>query len=84
MPYRPVVDVEAGTRGAAVLAMAAIGLEPPPLEPSALGVVASPDLATTSRYCAAFEQYQRWSGRWADGYKIESDLSEQHPTEAIN
>jgi xylulokinase len=82
-PYRPVVGAESGTRGAAVVAMAAIGQELPELEPSAYGPVARPDPATVTAYAAAVESYRRWSARWADGYRTESALSEQHGTGEI-
>ena len=76
-PYRPVVGAEAGTRGAAVVAMVAIGLKPPPVEPSAYGPVAHPDPATARAYEAVVGSYQRWSARWAEGYRTESGPREQ-------
>jgi len=82
-PYRPVVGAEAGTRGAAVVAMAAIGQEPPELDASAYGPVAHPDPATASAYQAATESYLRWSARWAAGYRNESAPAEQHGTGEI-
>ncbi|HUX69538.1 MAG TPA: hypothetical protein VMV41_03415, partial [Cellulomonadaceae bacterium] len=82
-PYRPVVGAESGTRGAAMVAMAAIGQELPELEPSAYGPVARPDAATATAYEAATESYRRWSARWAEGYRTESALSEKHGTGEI-
>ena len=73
----------AATVGVAVVAMAAIGQEPPELEPSAYGPVARPDPATATAYAAATESYLRWSARWAAGYRTESALSEQHGTGVI-
>lgn len=73
----------AATVGVAVIAMAAIGQEPPELEPSAYGPVARPDPATATAYAAATESYLRWSARWAAGYRTESALSEQHGTGVI-
>lgn len=79
-PYRPFVGAEAGTRGAAVVAMVAIGLPPPPVDPSAYGQAAHPDATVAKEYDAISESYQRWSARWAEGYRAESELSEQHGT----
>jgi xylulokinase len=70
--YRPVTGVESGTRGAALVAMAALGHDLPPLDPAASGPVAIPDAATRSAYRAAFERYQRWSNRMIEGHQSES------------
>ena len=70
--YRPVTGVEAGTRGAALVAMAALGNDLPPLDPAASGPVAVPDAATRSAYRAAFARYQRWSNRMIEGHQSES------------
>jgi xylulokinase len=70
--YRPVTGVESGTRGAALVAMAALGNDLPPLDPAASGPVAVPDAATRSAYRAAFARYQRWSNRMIEGHQSES------------
>jgi len=79
-PYRPVVGAESGTRGAAVVAMAALGHRAPALAESAYGVVAMPDPPTAAVYDAASHSYRRWSGRWADGYRLESRVSAEQGT----
>jgi len=63
-----------------VVAMVAIGLPPPPVDPSAYGQAAHPDATVAKEYDAISESYQRWSARWAEGYRAESELSEQRGT----
>lgn len=72
VPYRALDTIESGTRGAALVALAAIG-EPLP-DPGLLGygTVAAPRPETASAYDAAYERYRWWSGRLADAYRDES------------
>jgi xylulokinase len=68
-PYRPLVGAEAGTRGAALVAMAALGHPLPDLDPAAFGPVALPDASTGPAYTAAYHRYLQWSDRLIDGYR---------------
>jgi xylulokinase len=76
-PYRPVTGIEAGTRGAALVAMAALGHDRPPLDPSASGPVVLPDADNRSAYRDAYTRYHRWSDRLVGGYQSEAVQSEQ-------
>ena len=76
-PYRPVAGIESGTRGAALVAMAALGHDLPALESSASGPVVMPDAANGAAYRAAYARYHRWSDRLVDGHHSESVQSEQ-------
>jgi xylulokinase len=76
-PYRPVAGIESGTRGAALVAMAALGHDLPPLDPSASGPPAMPDPANRTAYRAAYARYHRWSDRLVDGHRSEAVQSDQ-------
>jgi len=76
-PYRPVVEVEPGTRGAALVAMAALGHDCPALESSASGPIVVPDPSKQQAYDAAYGRYRRWSDHLADGYRTEAAHSHE-------
>ena len=76
-PYRPVAGIESGTRGAALVAMAALGHDLPPLDSSASGPVAAPDSANRLAYRAAYARYHRWSDRLVEGHQSETVQSDQ-------
>jgi sugar (pentulose or hexulose) kinase len=60
-PYRPIgPDLEVGTRGAAVVAIAALGLELPEAEKSA-GPVVMPNPMNEKAYANAYARYRFWS-----------------------
>jgi xylulokinase len=75
--YRPVAGIEAGTRGAALVAMAALGHDLPPLDRSASGPVVTPDAASGAAYRAAYARYHRWSDRLVDGHQSETVQSDE-------
>ncbi|HEV8560427.1 MAG TPA: FGGY family carbohydrate kinase [Actinophytocola sp.] len=75
--YRPVAGVESGTRGAALVAMAALGHDLPPLDPSVSGPVATPDAANRPAYRAAYARYHRWSDRLVEGHQSETVRSDE-------
>lgn len=68
VPYTPVQGVESGTRGAAIVAMAALGHSSPPLEPSAFGPVSRPDPSTSDAYRLAYEHYRWWAEHLVEAY----------------
>ena len=76
-PYRPVVAVESGTRGAALVAMAALGHDCPALEASARGPVVVPDPSNQPAYDAAYGRYRRWSDHPVEGYRREAAHSHE-------
>lgn len=60
-PYRPIgPDLEVGTRGAAAVAIAALGLELPEAEKSA-GPVVMPNPLNEKAYASAYARYRFWS-----------------------
>ncbi|WP_432840045.1 xylulokinase [Dactylosporangium sp. CA-092794] len=67
--YRPVTGVESGARGAALVAMAALGEPLPPLPASAYGPGRIPDPHVRPAYDTAYGDYQRWSDRLVRGYQ---------------
>lgn len=73
VPYRPLPTTDTGTRGAALVALAAIGEPLPDEGPLGLGTIAEPDPTSTAAYDDAYARYRRWSGRLADGYREETD-----------
>jgi xylulokinase len=76
-PYRPVAGIESGTRGAALVAIAALGHDVPPLDPSTSGPAATPDTANRAAYRAAYARYHRWSDRLVDGHRSEAVPSDR-------
>ena len=72
MPYRPVIGVDAGTRGAAAVAMTAIGDRMPPLPATAYGPTAKPDVDSREAYDDVYRRYRRWTDRLAAAYADES------------
>lgn len=71
-PYRPVVGVETGTRGAALVAMAALGHDCPELDAAAWRPVVEPDPLNQATYDAAYARYRRWSDLLDEGYRTEA------------
>jgi xylulokinase len=71
-PYRPVAGVESGTRGAALVAIAALGHGLPPLDAAASGPAATPDAGSREAYRAAYDRYHRWLDRMVDGHQSET------------
>ena len=71
MAYRPVTGVDAGTRGAAAVAMTAIGERMPPLPDTAYGTTAHPDADSRDVYDDAYRRYRRWTDRLASAYAEE-------------
>ena len=80
VPYHPVDGVESGTRGAAILAIVALGHERPDLDTTAFGPPADPDPGTRAAYDAAYERYRWWSEHLVDGYRsfAERHRGDQH------
>jgi xylulokinase len=76
-PYRPVTGIEAGTLGAALVAMAALGHDLPPLDPTTSGPVVRPDAGNRSAYRDAYARYHRWSDRLVDGHQSEAAESKR-------
>jgi len=68
VPYRPVVGVDPGTRGAAVLAMAALGIACPPLGSHDLAPASMPNPVAGGAYAQAAESYRRWADILVAGY----------------
>jgi len=76
-PYRPVIGVKPGTRGAALVAMAALGHDCPALESSTKGPTVVPDPSKEQAYDTAYLRYRRWSDHLADGYRTEAAHSHE-------
>jgi xylulokinase len=68
-PYRQVLGVDPGTRGAALIALAAIGHELPELKPATLGAPVRPDTTAYPAYAAAYARYRAWSERLDDAFR---------------
>ncbi len=69
VPYHPVDGVESGTRGAAIIAICALGHDRPDLAASAFGRTANPDAATRDAYDSAYERYRWWTEHLVAGYR---------------
>lgn len=69
VPYHPVDGVESGTRGAAIIAIVALGHALPNLPSEAFGRTADPDPATREAYDAAYERYRWWTEHLVEGYR---------------
>ena len=72
IPYRPVIGVDAGTRGAAAVAMTAIGDRVPPLPATAYGPTAKPHTGSREAYDDLYRRYRRWTDRLAAAYADEA------------
>jgi sugar (pentulose or hexulose) kinase len=81
LPYTAVSDVDAGTRGAAIVAMVAIGLSPPAPPADAAEDVTWPDPSTREAYDAAYERYRFWSEHLVEGYRRHSTFRPIRPEE---
>jgi xylulokinase len=70
-PYRPLRDVDIGTRGAAMVAIAALGEAVPPVRPGRFGptVPPPPDPAAARAYQAAARHYEAWARHLAAAYE---------------
>ena len=66
--YRPVVGIDPGTRGAALVAMAAIGKPCPPLHPSDIGASAVPDASAGAAFRRGYMTYRRWADAFVSAY----------------
>lgn len=69
VPYRPVEGVEAGLRGAALVAIAALGHPIPELDAHTFGPAALPNSAYRTAYRAAYERYRWWTEHLVNGYR---------------
>jgi sugar (pentulose or hexulose) kinase len=58
--YRPLAGVEAGTRGAALVAAAALGEPPAALPEDHYGPAAIPNTALSSTYSGRYGLYREW------------------------
>jgi xylulokinase len=67
--YRPLVNVDAGTRGAAVLALIATGRNGPEIGSDAYGHAAAPDASTATAYDGGYERYRFWSSALTRAYR---------------
>ncbi|MDR1825740.1 MAG: hypothetical protein LBR27_10530 [Bifidobacteriaceae bacterium] len=67
-PYRPLSGVEAGTRGAAMVAIAALGEPVPGVAADRFGPAAQPEAALAGLYQTAYQTYRGWTDRLAAGY----------------
>lgn len=76
-PYSPLQGVDAGTRGAALVALAAIGATVPSLGPNAAAATVQPRRQDADIYTETFANYVRWTRRLADGFTREPALATQ-------
>jgi xylulokinase len=67
-PYRTARGVDAGTRGAAQVAWAGLGVEPPALDSESLGAELTPHPAAQAAYEALDPEYRRWTHQLAQTY----------------
>lgn len=75
VPYHPVDGLESGARGAAIIAISALGHDRPDLATSAFGRTAYPDATTREAYDTAYKRYCWWTEHLVEGYRT---LAEQH------
>lgn len=66
--YVPIVDADPGTRGAALVAIAALGHELPTTQPVQLDTAVRPDPRAVVTYDRLHREYARWARLLADGY----------------
>ncbi len=71
--YTPLQGVEAGTRGAALVAIAALGEPIPTIAADRFGTAAHPDTAASAAYTGHFRRYVAWTRHLADGYGTAPD-----------
>lgn len=71
--YTPVRGVESGTRGAAVVAMVALGYDAPSLADSAVGPPSVPNPLTRDAYRDAYEHYRWWAEHLVEGYRARAE-----------
>lgn len=69
VPYRPIAGGESGLRGAATVAMVALGHPVPELDQRAYGQVAHPEAARRSTYQRGYERYRWWAEHLVAGYR---------------
>lgn len=69
IPYRPVVGIEAGARGAALVAIAALGHPIPSLPAAEPGSAAMPNGSHANAYRNAYDRYIDWTADLVDGYR---------------
>lgn len=67
--YVPIVGADPGTRGAALVAIAALGHDLPDIGSAQLGVAVRPDRQATAIYDRLHDDYARWDRHLADGYR---------------
>ncbi len=67
--YLPIVGADPGTRGAALVAIAALGHDLPEVPTALLGAATVPDPQATATYDRLRHDYGRWAERLADGYR---------------
>ncbi len=72
VPYTSLPGVDAGTRGAAMLALAAVGATTP-LPPTGVGQTHYPDASVASAYDSGYARYREWTARLAEGYAAPRD-----------
>lgn len=78
--YLPVRNADPGTRGAALVAIAALGHELPELEDDQRVGVVTPTLDSVAAYDRLHQQYAWWSGHLAAGYRSAPTSSTHPPT----
>lgn len=81
--YTPVRGVEAGTRGAALVAIEALGHGEPRLEPTAFGPASVPDPSTTDAYRGGYEQYRWWTDHLVEAYRERGEHPRRQHGESI-
>jgi xylulokinase len=68
-PYQALSGVDTGTRGAALVAIASLGLTPPELDATAYRAVLRPSRATRAVYTESYLRYCEWSDLLAGAYR---------------
>lgn len=67
--YLPIVGVDPGTRGAALVAITSLGHDLPEVPTAQLGAAIVPDPRATATYDRLRHDYGRWAVHLADGYQ---------------
>jgi xylulokinase len=78
--YVPIVDADPGTRGAALVAIAALGHELPDIPATQLDTAIQPDQRTTATYDRLHSEYARWDRHLAEGYR-QTETAPTDPTQ---